>query len=219
MRGSSWLRGKVTLVGHRRPKVGFTHISYLLRKGADVYTSDFATLFEECVEAPLTQKGFQRYKKTKTLIFTNGITQVALIRLGGKFSRPGCITQSLCFRHTFLRPIDVDDPVAFTLEANDYPYNLSMQEFAEPTMGQPRYQSMNLGRWPRHSYCFEGVDPKVVRRDLTFLKDLLVDKVVPWASQMTPDIVAAQIKKHGEGAWCERRWLEDYDAHLSASAV
>ena len=114
---------------------------------------------------------------------------------------------------------DVDDPVAFTLEANDYPYNLSMQEFAEPTMGQPRYQSMNLGRWPRHSYCFEGVDPKVVRRDLTFLKDLLVDKVVPWASQMTPDIVAAQIKKHGEGAWCERRWLEDYDAHLSASAV
>ncbi len=28
---------------------------------------------------------------------------------------------------------------------------------------------------------------------------------------LTPSAIRTQIAKRGEGAWCERRWIEDYD--------
>lgn len=174
---------------------------------------EFSSLFEECVEVPLRQQGFERYKKTKSLILTKGDVQLSLIRLGGRRAQAGCITQTLCFRHTFLRPINSDSPVAFTLEPHDYPFKLTLQAFAEPRPEQLLYRPMNLGRWPKDRYCFEAEDPKNVQRDLNGLKDLLVKEVVPWSSRMTPEVVAAQIKKLGEGAWCERRWLADYQAY------
>lgn len=183
--------------------------------------NEFDLLFEECVEFPLRKEGFHRYKKTKTLVMTRGDAQLSLIRLGGRRTRPGHVAQIICFRHIFLRPTQgddlvVDDPVEFTLEPSDYPFKLLPRDFTRFTLMRPRYRPLNLGLGEYDLYRFEDKTSDRVRRDLTRLRDILVNEALPWSSQMRPWVVAEQIKRYGEKAWCEMRWLADYEAHMSS---
>lgn len=177
---------------------------------------EFAALFEECVEFPLSREGFERFRKTKSLVLTRDYTQVSLIRLGGKLTRPGCTAQIICFRHTFLRPIDTEHPVEFTLRPSDYPYKWRLRNFGGFAIKGPRYRPENLGKWKVDRYCFESRTRQEVQKDLTRHKDTLINKVLPWSSRLTPFVAAEQIRKYGEDAWCEKRWIEDYERHLAA---
>ncbi len=128
---------------------------------------------------------------------------------------PGCATLIICFRHTFLRPINGEEPVEFTLESSDYPFKLLFRSFGRIALRRPSYRPVNLGLREVDRYRFEDKTPARVRRDLTRLTNKLLGRVLPWSSRMTPAVVARQIRQNGEGAWCEKRWLKDYQAHIA----
>lgn len=176
---------------------------------------EFNELFLQFAEEPLRHCGFVRHKNTRTLMRTVESAQLSLIRLGGRLSRPGCITHTLCFRHTFLRPIESDEPVATSLEPNDYPFKLELSKFASANPDDLRYRPMNLGNWPRDRIEFGESEPGVVQGELERFVDQLTTLVVPWVASMSPEVAAHQIATFGEDAWCERRWLEDYAKRLS----
>lgn len=176
---------------------------------------EFNELFLQIAEQPLRHCGFVRHKNTRTLMRTVESAQLSLIRLGGRLSRPGCISHTLCFRHTFLRPINTDEPVASSLEPSDYPFKLELNEFATANPDDLRYRPMNLGNWPRDRIEFNETESDAVRGRLERLVDRLAGVVVPWVDSMSPEAAADQIATYGEDAWCERRWLEDYDKRLS----
>ena len=179
---------------------------------------EFDPLFEECVDLPLRREGFHRYKKTKTLVMTRGDAQLSLIRLGGRFTRPGCVAQIICFRHIFLRPTQVDGLVEFTLEPSDFPFKLLQRDFEGSGRGVPVYRPINLGIREWELYSFSDKTREQVQRDMSNLRDILANKGLPWSLRMTPELVAEQIRNFGEEAWCEKRWLEDYEAHISSPA-
>jgi hypothetical protein len=172
----------------------------------------FASIFDAEVREPLAKAGFRSSNKS-LFFYTETFGCLSLIRLGGRFTRPGQIAHVLCFRHLFLRQLDETVPRGFCSETFAYPYKLRLTDFAagaEP----PRYHPRNL-RYDWDRLPFDGVALPRLRKELQQLCTLLLERALPWARSMTPGRAADEMRLHGEDAWIERIWLADYSAHLA----
>ena len=46
------------------------------------------------------------------------------------------------------------------------------------------------------------------------LATIVTDRILPWAASRTEEDELEQIKLYGNDAWCEQRWIADYEQFL-----
>lgn len=172
----------------------------------------FDQAFQRLVVDALASAGFR--SKGKTVYLATPELTVALIRLGGRMALPGAAAHVLCFRHAFLRGVQDDTPDLTT--PSDYVFKFLPSALLASPPDTWRYRPQNLGFDFEHLE-YGALPPERVEAALVGLARFLSDTFVPWAREMSPDRVVSQLRAHGEDAWCERRWLEDYLARRRAS--
>ena len=178
-------------------------------------TLEFDNVFNEEFAYPLLEAGFSFVGKGKTLKYTQGYNELRIIRVGGRLLRPGIMRSALCFRHTFLRPVRDENPTQTTIYVEDCPRKLTIQEFSGWIAGSLNYRPENGGRWRYDEVEYANFSEREVRNRLRALCDIVTDRVIQWSHSLTPEGELAQIKKYGEQAWCELRWIEDYERFIS----
>ena len=169
----------------------------------------FDALFEERVARRLARVGF--VSKGMSLAFCDESIVLSLFRLGGRMINPGSISYILCFRHSILRDRSEKVPTRFPDEVFDYPYKFRPLEDGRE---QPIYRPQNL------NYQYELLHWENVKEDTVSAKlDRITEHVevhfLPWARTISLAQAKSEIERHGENAWCERMWIEDYSEHLA----
>lgn len=176
--------------------------------------SEFKDIFDREFAAPLSAIGFAFMGRSRTLQYLNNKSDLRIIRLGGRLLRQGEMRSVVCFRHTFLRPINSDDP-ANAKNVEDFPRKQIFQDFSgffSPKIG---YQPENTGRWRKDSFDYQNATNDDVIHRLRKFRYSVEKRIVPWADSLSPEDEMKQIKRFGEQAWCEQRWIEDYETFLS----
>ena len=180
--------------------------------GTDKQTFD--QIFAEEVEQPLVAAGFTATKNSSSLRLTPGLHDLRLLRMSGRLARPGTCVSAIGFRHNFLRPILSDDPSkARSLE--DFPRKFTFEDFAESQTCPHDYQPRNTGRWDCDTLNFASSSVDQVTQLLKRQCAIMLERIVPWALSLTPEGELYQLRERGEMAWCELRWIEDYESFLA----
>lgn len=178
-------------------------------------SEEFNNLFGQEFAKPLSQSGFEYVGRGQTLKYLKGNNELRLIRLGGRLSRPGAMVSVICFRHIFLRPVSTDEPNPKAVFTQDFSRKQVFQDFRGFLKPRPNYRPNNSGRWGRDTFEYGGSSENDVRLRLRALRKLFTNRIMPWANSITPEGELDQIKEFGEQAWCEMRWIEDYEDFLS----
>jgi hypothetical protein len=173
----------------------------------------FDGAFQRLVVDALARAGFR--SMGKTVHFGTPELTVALIRLGGRVALPGSAAHVLCFRHTFLRGVQDDAPNLTTPSDYVFKFRPSVLQASPPETWH--YRPQNLG-FDYERIAYRELRPEQAERMLIELARFLSDTFLPWARDMSPERVVSQLRAHGEDAWCERRWIEDYVARARGEA-
>ncbi|MDU8941962.1 hypothetical protein [Ovoidimarina sediminis] len=91
---------------------------------------DFNALYTRVFEDPLLALGFARVGRGKSLKHLEDGRDLRILRLRGRFARPGTIRTVIVFRHSVLRPVRSDDPGLETLDVSDFPRKLTFYDFS-----------------------------------------------------------------------------------------
>jgi hypothetical protein len=51
------------------------------------------------------------------------------------------------------------------------------------------------------------------------MRDQVTEYGMAWMERLTPAEALNELKRYGENAYCERIWIEDYEAFLSQASV
>jgi hypothetical protein len=77
-----------------------------------------------------------------------------------------------------------------------------------------QYVPQNL-HYHRELLEFRARPDALVQQDLEKLTSIIVERVQPWAANLTADAVKNELLTLGENAWCERMWIEDCENYLN----
>ncbi|NNK65942.1 MAG: hypothetical protein HKO95_04325, partial [Rhodobacteraceae bacterium] len=69
--------------------------------------------------------------------------------------------------------------------------------------------------WRIDDFEYANASAEDVSVGLRKLCKTVENRVLPWVRSLTEAGELAQIKRYGEDAWCEKRWIEDYETFLS----
>lgn len=122
--------------------------------------------------------------------------QIAFIRLGGRFQRPGLITFVICVRHLDLRNLDGQISIV-EKEPHSYPFKFTLQEIER---GELSYKSKLLD--------YETDDLRN-SDDWDCLIIALEDTLPKWLNSLSKRALLEQIVNLGESAYIEKMWRED----------
>jgi hypothetical protein len=174
--------------------------------------AEFNAAFESEFLNQLKPAGFA--VSGKHVFYRDEVNMTSLIRLGGKYALLPSVTWVLCFRHTFLRNNkDVQIPKGVG-DVFDYPFKFCPEALIRIPSSKWSYMPRNLN-YDREEFAFEKESNVQVAKRLNKLADFLVSEFLPWTRTMTPDRARKEIIQHGEQAWIEKIWLEDYDNFLN----
>jgi len=126
-------------------------------------------------------------------------------------SSAGHITHILCFRHSFLRDRTEQVPTTTPSDVFDYPYKFRPIQDAD---GELVYRPQNLN-FQYERLRWEGASESSVDERLDRIASNVEHRFLPWASTLSLASARSEIADRGEQAWCERMWIEDYDAQLA----
>jgi hypothetical protein len=174
----------------------------------------FAAMFADVVFRPAVASGFRFVGKGQTIAHDAGAFTAALIRLGGRFARPGSIAHVFCGRHRFLRELTNLEVPRDTTEVFDHPYKFVPSELKGRPITSWRYIARNLS-YEYDRIEFDKPEPEFVRSELEELQGWLIGPVRQWAATLTPEKAAHELHTNGTNAWCERVWLDDYAEHVA----
>lgn len=180
---------------------------------------EFNALFDTHFAQPLISVGFEYIGKGHSLRLTDDTRQLLILRAGGRMAMPGMMRTTICFRHTFLRPIASDDPYSGSIYVEDCPRKLTLADFGGWRKPAPKYRPMNLGNWPRDDFPYADRNAEDVAQRLEHTLEKVRSRIVPWATSRTAREELDQIRRYGEDAWCERRWIEDYKGYIADGGV
>jgi hypothetical protein len=165
----------------------------------------FESLFSRHVAEPAQAIGFERWGNR--LWFERDGLRAALLRTELRNVWPFKLT--LVVGHSCLRDFKDRQPAPRSASASEYPIKIKPSQTAQLTTGY-RYVPHNLGRWPSDVMGDDTVDAQLQQMGATLAEHL------PNLSRiLTPQKVLAAIRRDGENAWCEQRWIDDYKAELS----
>lgn len=178
---------------------------------------DFERLFDEEMAVPLAALGFRAVGRSLHAIV--GDAEVALIRLGGRMAMPGAISHLLCVRKVWLRTRDERVPDKFVREPFDYPFKLRPSLLHNDKGLRYRPQNLNYAYDTLEFATESSTEASTeVRQELQEVRAVIVERAVPWASNLPVKGLLKELKKYGEGAWIERLWIEDCIARTQAAA-
>jgi hypothetical protein len=180
-----------------------------------VNTAEFRDCFKLEFAKPLVDAGFEFVGRGQTLRYLNGTRDLRILRLGGRLARVGAIRSVVCFRHSFLRPVNSDDADQISLSTEDFPRKMTFGDFSNGASTGPRYRPQNRGRYDIDTFDYADQGKDQVRARLAALRSVVVGQILPWADTLTAAGELDEIRRFGEGAWCELRWIEDYQAYLA----
>jgi len=180
----------------------------------------FNEIYDEIVIAPLVRSGFVRRLADAYLEADGAI--LALLRFQGKFDALRRATNIIvCVRHKFLRGLlDLTVPGAFEACINDYPIKErpSTLSFDADTW---RYRPINLGVRAIVYDTVEYGEIGDVDQARQVLEPVVSNVMVggrALLNRLSPAEGLRQLREWGEGAWCEKVWIEDYERFLGHSA-
>ncbi len=168
---------------------------------------EFDSLFIALVVVPLGKLGFRA--NGKSVYYDDGVTNVSLIRLGGRMSAPGSIAHILCFRHPMLPDLEGDVPRSFISEIFAYPFKFQPSELLNTKPATWVYAPQNM-RFDYERYSYQERSVTEVSAYLRAVASLIGSDFLTWAKALSPSDAASQIRRHGEAAWCEELWLKAY---------
>lgn len=168
--------------------------------------STFERLFVQHLAEPATAVGFERWGKELWLDGPRGM-RAAVIRTEARSTWPFELT--LVLGHECLRDFEDRVPAPKTRNPSEWPIKIAPSKAADLLKRRWRYESHNLGRWPS-----DVMDDVAAIDQLQQIGMALTGTFPDVADVITPEAVRQQLAKRGEDAWCELRWVADYDAHL-----
>ena len=173
---------------------------------------EFNCQYEDLLVGPLRNIGFRINRKS--LSYTKDQTVLALIRFQMKFSG---LTQGthflLCVRHAFLRTLEKEPATKFLSAASEYPFKLLVSKLSQNIRETWHYQPINLGARDYDTVLFgELIDASAI---LSEMREKITNFDLVWMEYLTPTKALKQLRKYGEDAYCEKIWIEDYEAFLS----
>lgn len=178
-------------------------------------SNEFNILFSSDFAEPLIEHGFQMIAHGSSMHHIDGTRELLILRQGGRLARQGMARSVICFRHTFLRPVKSENPAQQPKYVEDCPRKFTFDDFDGWFRRSPNYQPENSGRWRIHDINYADLDPRELSKRLKKLRTIVSERVLPWTKTLSEEGELSQIKKFGENAWCERRWIEDYENFLS----
>lgn len=171
---------------------------------------EFEQLFDSLVAGPLCMEGFRR--SGKSLWCRSNLATVALIRLGGRMAQSGAISHLVCCRMSFMRDRAEIVPSGFCASPFDYPFKVAPTAFSKNL----RYSPQNL-HYDYDRLTFQSREGSAVTHDLTQLASIMLEGILPWSANLTAEWLEDQLRRLGEGAWCEKMWIEDCERHIANS--
>ena len=178
---------------------------------------EFDNLFGREFAQPLIERGFEMVGRGPSMRFLDGNRELLILRQGGRLARPGFARSVICFRHTFLRPIESEDPQKTPIHVEDCPRKLIFDDFEGWFRPRLTYIPENSGRWRIHDLQYSQADKRKIAVQLERLVTTVTKRILPWAQSLTEMGELSQIKEFGENAWCEKRWIQDYERFLSTN--
>lgn len=61
------------------------------------------------------------------------------------------------------------------------------------------------------------MDDELVAEQLDAIAQALAESFPDMVEHVTPAVMLQQLRRNGESAWCEQRWIADYEAAEAAS--
>lgn len=173
-----------------------------IRHCGRVRASEFDVLFERDVVDVVASVGFEPWGKS--LWFSTGGMRAAVLRTELRSQWPFRLT--LVVGHDCLRDFEDRCPAPRSRNVSEYPIKVRPSD-ADALLGDWHYQPWNQGRCPADELSDEQVESQLasIGRVLTAAFPAIVNV-------LTPERMLDEIGRHGERAWCERRWMSDYQA-------
>jgi len=173
---------------------------------------EFNHQYEDLLVGPLKNIGFRA--NGQSLSYTKDQTVLALLRFQMKFSG---LTQRthflLCVRHVFLRTLEKEPATKFLSDANEYPFKLPVSKLSRYMLETWHYQPINLGPREYDTVLFgELTDASAI---LSGMREKITNSGFAWMEYLTAAEALKQVRRHGEDAYCEKIWIEDYEAFLN----
>jgi hypothetical protein len=175
----------------------------------------FNKLYKREVVEPLEAQGFEVIGK-KSLRHSDGLRDLRLIILGGQFAKPNTIRTVICFRHSFLRPIQKGHVGDDVFDVVEFPRKLSFFDFSGVFV--PPVWRSQLNHWGYDSVDYSIESDLQVTERLKIMTTLMIDRVLPWAKTLTPQHELTKIRKLSDLSWHEQQWLEDYEAFVEGKS-
>lgn len=176
---------------------------------------EFNSIFIAEFVEPLIEHGFQTVGRGSSIHRVDGTRELLILRQGGRLARPGITRSVICFRHTFLRPIESDDPGKKPIYVEDCPRKLTFDDFDGWLRPVLNYRPVSSGGLRIHDINYAELNSAKLGARLKKLRTIVIKRVLPWTQSLTEEGELSQIKRFGENAWCEQRWIEDYEKFLS----
>jgi hypothetical protein len=175
---------------------------------------EFNRQYEDLLVEPLRNVGFQNHGQS--LSYTKDQTVLALLRFRMKFSG---LTQRthflLCVRHVFLRTLEKEPATKFLFDANEYPFKVPVSKLSQSMLETWHYQPINLGPREYDTVLYgELADSSTI---LSAMRERITNSGLAWMEYLTPTESFKQVRRHGEEAYCEKIWIEDYEAFLNGT--
>ena len=185
-------------------------------------SAEYHNLLDALVAQPLRSEGW--IQERRRLCRRSGHSVAALLVVGSKFSSLGQFVQyTLCFRHDFLRTLEMIPARGLLTEPDEYPIKIApsgaSQYLRKGRLRGWAYTPVNLGVRDREydTIPYGELSPEAVERELVILRSVLQEFVPAFQEFFTPEEAVRQLRRNGEGAYCERIWIEDYEAFLDAA--
>ena len=175
---------------------------------------EFTNLFADHVIGPLRSAGFTT--TGQSLYFGDHQKQVALIRGGGRLTRPGAVTHILALRQPYMRETSskLDVPCDPPRQCEHYPFLLDPQYLLHTGPGQWQFDpSRHLSKpWGRIHYA--DSNEADIAHSLQQLATQILDRWLPWGDQLDPQSIIQQFDPYVENFWVARIWQEDCQNHI-----
>jgi len=133
-----------------------------------------------------------------------------------RFSGPTQRTHFLlCVRHVFLRTLEKEPATKFLFNANEYPFKLPVSKLSQNMLESWHYEPINLGPREYDTVLFgEMTDSRAI---LSAMREKITNSGLAWMEHLNPAESLKQVRRHGEDAYCEKIWTEDYEAFLNGT--
>jgi hypothetical protein len=181
-----------------------------------VDAKEFNQQYENVLTLPLVKIGF--YAHGQSLFCVKNEIVFALLRLSVKGS--GFLREThfvVCVRHSFLRTLEKDPPRRYLTEPSEYPFKFRVSDLRQEMRKEWHYSPCNLGHWKYDTIRFGDLTDATSRLD--DMRHQIAEYGMAWMERLNPAEALNQLKRYGEDAYCEKIWIEDYEAFLSQAST